>query len=1034
MANRSFKGFACWDESRIADVVRTDIASLEQSADAIFVAVHSDLPIQQASSDGLKRVTEERVMDVLLRESNENVLVAITGDTGTGKSHLIRWLKAHIEEGEDRKVIYVPRLKVGLRGVLELVLEELEEFAPERVAELRGNLAQAVDSLPAAQRRVRLLNEIALQLRFRSDDRGDPTRRVLLGDLLDPEAPDEGRTGGIFEILGLTTVEESLLRDGGPVDALVEEFFEGAISEDQAGGRAFQPEDFDVHIPNARQALTENAYRIFSLLRSQPSQRQAAADLIDEHVAAAVASVLGLKQGLTLGDVFADARKEMRRTGKELILLVEDMVRIGAEELYELFLTQPTDGQCLLRVAYAITPGPFDKALDTVGSRLSGQFTFNPAEVASQLDPGTEVQFMGRYLNAVRVGAARIRAAWDNTTEELRSQGREWVPNHCDVGDDGQPCPFLPMCRDDDHSYGFGSSGDDHYGLYPFNPHSLRVAVTAQKARDGTFIPREVIKTLIRDYLPSARIELDRGSHPSSSITGPFVAGINPAELRQTQEVLPEEALRNTVDGERLLNYRRFWMEQQALDPPPGAKEAFRLPATGEAQGETDATEEEPVGVGTDESVGTGSQQRPKELAEIASWQRGDDLSESLTRTLRRELLAMVEGRIDWASLAVAPHDKAGSTDLQDLLGINSFQIVGGGVRRPPGRSMSWELRAADEDSTRIFNALIWFREHHHWDFKNGAWVFPGDGPRSRLALTQFVDRCAGDVVKRLEESRRPRDNQSLLVSIQLLTLAGIAVDPRIVDADPITVAHDLLSGSAAAIDAAFGLGDLRAKAAETMRQIKPYVIDYTTVQLPDGSPQLIDVSRIVQVVSGTLSEPRLPKAEKGMNPLIRTAANALGTFDSSFGAEAQRLRGLVTSIPKELLEESPQEIAQAIKSTAYEAIQIDAFRPANEFARFVEACDLIDEVNPSAIGEYTRVSELHRHDAIRTVASLGPRRADIEGMNDAYELVRQLLETSLQQAHQRLEARGGVNLASKTEELAQSLEEVKEIVQSFAV
>ena len=41
----------------------------------------------------------------------ENLIIPIIGGTGTGKSHLVRWLRYHVTRVDDRHIIYVPRDK-----------------------------------------------------------------------------------------------------------------------------------------------------------------------------------------------------------------------------------------------------------------------------------------------------------------------------------------------------------------------------------------------------------------------------------------------------------------------------------------------------------------------------------------------------------------------------------------------------------------------------------------------------------------------------------------------------------------------------------------------------------------------------------------------------------------------------------------------------------------------------------------------------------------------------------------------------------
>src|SRR4051794_36521427 len=101
--------FACWETS---DVRRTLIDDANRDAPAVFSAVHRPMhvlrkDIRREAADSGVSVTEDKVLEALLGgDPEEDRIVPIVGRSGTGKSHLIRWLHAHIERTSDRHVVY----------------------------------------------------------------------------------------------------------------------------------------------------------------------------------------------------------------------------------------------------------------------------------------------------------------------------------------------------------------------------------------------------------------------------------------------------------------------------------------------------------------------------------------------------------------------------------------------------------------------------------------------------------------------------------------------------------------------------------------------------------------------------------------------------------------------------------------------------------------------------------------------------------------------------------------------------------------
>src|SRR5690606_10994700 len=147
----------------------------------------------------------------------------------------------------------------------------------------------------------------------------------------------------------------------------------------------------------------------------------------------------------------------------ELVLLIEDFTILQGiqRELLDA-IVEPTirPGEpdlCGIRTTLAVTSGYFDSLADTIKTRAafaSHVYDLNVPFSSDDLDgERTPLAFVGRYLNATRVGSARLEAAWSRS----KRIDADWIPNACDS------CDFKSVCHD---SFGRTSDG---YGLYPFN-------------------------------------------------------------------------------------------------------------------------------------------------------------------------------------------------------------------------------------------------------------------------------------------------------------------------------------------------------------------------------------------------------------------------------------------------------------------------------------------------------------------------------------------------------------------------------------
>ena len=124
-----FQNVVCWDISRVRTIMNTNAESASRD---IFLAVHSEYPLTASNPrEGVSQATSNWTMDpqeflrAFLSKDNSHMQVAVLGDSGSGKSHLIRWMELSIPEMANRYLISIPRSGISLRGVIELILQAL---------------------------------------------------------------------------------------------------------------------------------------------------------------------------------------------------------------------------------------------------------------------------------------------------------------------------------------------------------------------------------------------------------------------------------------------------------------------------------------------------------------------------------------------------------------------------------------------------------------------------------------------------------------------------------------------------------------------------------------------------------------------------------------------------------------------------------------------------------------------------------------------------------------------------------------------
>lgn len=538
---------ACWSVERAERALPTEA---ESPSDGVFLATHSPLPIFQlpnALADQGTAVTEGEVLEAILAPGDLPI-VPVLGPSGSGKSHLVRWLRHRLEADrpDDLVVVFVPKLAMSLKGIaLEIIRAGEGPDFDALEAEVRGANQELTEEKAVLGLRSALANLIQTDgAEPHHEDDGDVAElRAFLAQHL-PALLNDAATG------------PTLFRDGAPIHRLALENLQGRSGEDKERAFAFEPEDLDLSLADIAQA-GESARTVLHQLAGQPVTRELAASMLNEQLEPAIASVFGIK-GTTITDIFLRLRKHFYDRGQRLLLLIEDFsifqgIQRGVLDAITI-IPGEKDELCELRTVMAVTTGYFRDSLpDTVRTRTHRVFDLTThGRAAAPVD-----RFVAAYLNAARMEASEL----DGYT------GQGSPPNAC------VSCPVREQCHD-----AFGEV--DGIGLFPMNA-SLVEATAA--ALGGGFVARtylnQVLKPLLvadagpieREEFPSTRfVEANRGINAQLVDAAIRVASANPDDAANDgRRASVVQYYTRVDDGHKVFPsetvYRAFGMA-----PPPG--------------------------------------------------------------------------------------------------------------------------------------------------------------------------------------------------------------------------------------------------------------------------------------------------------------------------------------------------------------------------------------------------------------------------------------------------------------------------------
>lgn len=404
-------GQPCWTLKQVGKVIPS-AATAQTSDDSIpyFLAAHSPFRRITAIHAPDHTLTEEEVFAEIFSPGREQVQTFVTGEPGTGKSHLIRWLRLragyattnHEFDLDKFKLVLVSRGTGSLKDALGQIVHQLGAHFQQHLRRVQT----AIDRISDSTARATLLAELALEVdtRWTNEHNRPPLHRSLrnLGQAL--------RSNGFGSWFR---------RDSGVVHQVIQRLTDKSTVEERESFPCFQPDDFDVPLQHLKPQ--ENSPEVLAFaddLNQEPETRELAAEVLNTALQDAIRALTGLK-GTDLLDVFTEIRRELG-PDKALAVFIEDVSATSGgldQDVINAFEPRGGDGLCRMVAVLGIVDSGWEKLAKNrqdragmqvyqVGGLTVSSWAQNPEEVA---------QFTARYLNAVRCTDEEVNAVAENS-------------------------------------------------------------------------------------------------------------------------------------------------------------------------------------------------------------------------------------------------------------------------------------------------------------------------------------------------------------------------------------------------------------------------------------------------------------------------------------------------------------------------------------------------------------------------------------------------------------------------------------------
>jgi hypothetical protein len=713
---------ACWAADRVGRAIQ-NTANLSAADNHYFLASHA--PIRRIVDERTKQeVTDAEYFDLVFRSAHRNVQAIVYGEPGSGKSHLIHWLKLRCDDAirtsedlRDVRCVLIERRNGSLKDALAQIVEQLgEQFSP-----YIQKIHTALRQISSETARKELAGQFRLELGSRRADRDLPSLPADLRHLSECfVAPGFG---------------EWLCRDGGAIEQLVSRLTEASSVEERQTTPAFSISDF-LPAPERRHQNPPIVRELIDQFFEDEKLCRQACAAANEVTRDAVLGMTGLT-GTDLQNVFFDIRRELAHQGQRLALLIEDVSVYQAldRELVVTFEPQVRQGLCDLRVVFGMTqPG-----LDAIRAMPANQFqriTYIHSVSRSQTrwgdDPGELAQFVARYLNTIRLSDSKVREL-----AAMRRDGQDVAISACDA------CPHgvREHCHEEFGAVEFEPGVQ--VGLFPFTATSPSQWFGLFSDRQANF--SQTPRALLTHFLFPG---LEHPAHipvqfPPASISVPLVG-------LPFWTAFEEQYCGNWTSEEkkRLRRLAAVWVNansaHELAQSLKGFRQAFAFPEFTRAVGPPPSQPPRPRPPDTPLAPTPPlSPQFERVLTAIEEWRAGKPLRED---TVPRELLFdLIKNSISWQDVRGVPPREIQRLLKKDIIDIEDQRVRARGalVRFP-----------RNDETVDLLRALVRFRY-----LGNNSWSFE-DGERFKRMVASWLrsnrERVAACLVPHVPDPEQP--------------------------------------------------------------------------------------------------------------------------------------------------------------------------------------------------------------------------------------------------------------------------------------
>lgn len=452
-------------------VIKTDVIA---SRDDYFMVTHmpfSNLEVFTGGSENgaIELMGEEAVYQRLIYNPEDiHRMIIVRGKNGSGKSHLIRWLRARFQHDTNRynpeqeKIVFLRRLNNTIRGAITQILEEKIISDADMIARLRRFVTSA-DAKGQDEFKTEIYHSY---INFVANDRTEGVYRAI---------ECKGIQGFLYDL----RVFNHLMRDEGAINRCYKAITAPSDSVFD-GEAAFNLEDFALPKTVMRELVHEGSVesRDFAeQIYGNSEEIEKLVKYLNQFTPKVIQSCAEISSDSTK-EVFKQLRQSLKNQGKGLTIFIEDFTAFtGIDSELITVLSAEHGGEnsdiCRVTAIIGITDAYYGQFKDNFTDRV--QYQINVSENSYSTEEFLE-QMTARYLNAIYCDTEAIE---------------EWFAE----GANAEKLPVSEM--NPSYSWDYVTINNVQHTLFPFNKKSLTTLYSSLDSRT----PRRFLNNVLRSQL-----------------------------------------------------------------------------------------------------------------------------------------------------------------------------------------------------------------------------------------------------------------------------------------------------------------------------------------------------------------------------------------------------------------------------------------------------------------------------------------------------------------------------------------------------